>query len=138
MWSLLPTSITKNLIIHQNYTKNLNKTNTIIILLQKPRINNLRHSPSDPQLNRPTTGNNVRSRNFTPLSARNQQNNNNNGNNGPARRPNKAQIAPSPKTEIRVAQLKPSVQQTVERGEELITIGEKPYGLDVDSFLPVR
>ncbi|XP_014217940.1 katanin p80 WD40 repeat-containing subunit B1-like [Copidosoma floridanum] len=102
------------------------------------KIHNLKHSPSDPQLNRPNTARSI-GRNFvasTPLSARNHHN----SNNGPAlarRPPNKAQVAPNPKTEIRVAQLKPSVQETQEKEIELISMtADKPYGLDVDSFLP--
>lgn len=115
------------------------------------RIHSLKHSPSDPQLNRPNTaqsrayGRNFVASSTPPLSARN--NNHNGHTNGPAsaRRPppNKAQVAPSPKTEIRVAQLKPSVvQQQVTPDKHHVEIismtSDKPYGLDVDSFLPVR
>ncbi|XP_016840722.1 katanin p80 WD40 repeat-containing subunit B1 isoform X2 [Nasonia vitripennis] len=114
------------------------------------KIHSLKHSPSDPQLNRPNTaqsrtyGRNFVASSTPPLSARN--NNHHNGHtNGPAsaRRPppNKAQVAPSPKTEIRVAQLKPSVMQQQETPDkhhvEIISMtSDKPYGLDVDSFLP--
>uniref|UniRef100_A0ABD2WVF6 Katanin p80 WD40 repeat-containing subunit B1 n=1 Tax=Trichogramma kaykai TaxID=54128 RepID=A0ABD2WVF6_9HYME len=98
---------------------------------------NLKHSPSEPQLNRPHTARfQSTTRNLGssgPLSARN------NGT-GPTQRrppPNRAQIAPSPKTEIRVAQLKPSVQSKQQDMEEFVSMtADKPYGLDVDSFLP--
>ncbi|XP_058803027.1 katanin p80 WD40 repeat-containing subunit B1 isoform X2 [Phymastichus coffea] len=109
------------------------------------KIHNLKHSPSDPQLNRPNTATNRSTgRNFVsstpPLSARNHHNNNNGNGSTSARRlpPNRAQVAPSPKTEIRVAQLKPSVvQQNHEKADDFISMNaDKPYGLDVDSFLP--
>jgi hypothetical protein len=106
------------------------------------RIHNLKHSPSDPQLNRPNTGQQSRSigRNFvatTPLSARNHHNSN--GSTSARRPPNKAQVAPNPKVDIRVAQLRPSVQETHEKHVEFISMtANKPYGLDVESFLPVR
>ncbi|XP_011501573.1 PREDICTED: katanin p80 WD40 repeat-containing subunit B1 [Ceratosolen solmsi marchali] len=104
------------------------------------KIHNLKHSPSDPQLNRPNTAQQTRSigRNFvatTPLSARNHHNSN--GSTSTRKLPNKAQVAPNPKTEIRVAQLKPSVQETQEKHVEFISMtADKPYGLDVESFLP--
>lgn len=104
------------------------------------KIQNLKHSPSDPQLNRPNTAQQSRSigRNFvatTPLSARNHHNSNGSSS---GRRPlNKAQVAPNPKTEIHVAQLKPSMQELQEKHVEFISMtADKPYGLDVDSFLP--
>ena len=136
----------------------LKSTSTKSLILTKPsssapRIHSLKHSPSDPQLNRPNTAQSRSlGRNFVaptpPLSARNHHNTN--GSSSARRPPNKAQVAPSPKTEIRVAQLKPSMQQqqqhhhhhqqeVEDKHVELISMtADKPYGLDVDSFLPVR
>ncbi|KAJ8683410.1 hypothetical protein QAD02_019202, partial [Eretmocerus hayati] len=107
------------------------------------KIQNLKHSPSDPQLNRPNTARSIGRNHLasTPtLSARNHHNMNNNGSSSVRRPPNRAQVAPSPKTEIRVAQLKPSVQEPrndkPDLDEFISMTADKPYGLDVDSFLP--
>ncbi|XP_034941846.1 katanin p80 WD40 repeat-containing subunit B1 isoform X2 [Chelonus insularis] len=91
---------------------------------------NIKHSPSDPALNRPNTGqtrSNSMARNFInsgPLSARNL---------APAKKNNRAQIAPNPKVDIRVPQLK---QEAVEKDDFVPMIPDKPIGLDVDDFLP--
>lgn len=50
--------------------------------------------------------------------------------------PNKAQIPPNPKIDARVPQIRNNVED-VER-EELVPMGaDKPYGLEVENFLPV-
>lgn len=50
--------------------------------------------------------------------------------------PNKAQISPNPKIDIRVSQIRNNVEETDK--EELVPMSaDKPYGLDVENFLPV-
>ncbi|XP_066593798.1 katanin p80 WD40 repeat-containing subunit B1 isoform X2 [Prorops nasuta] len=95
------------------------------------KINNIRHSPSDPALNRPNTAQNRSlplSRNFSssqPLSARNCT----------AKKTNKAQVPPNHKIDIRVPQLK-ATMDTPEKEEFVPMSADKPYGLDVETFLP--
>lgn len=98
------------------------------------RISSIRHSPSDPQLNRPNTGQSRATnmyRNFignTPLSARNVST---------TKKPTKAQILANPKVESRVVpQLRPSVGDT-EKAEFVPMSADKPFGLDAENFLPV-
>lgn len=94
------------------------------------QINNIRHSPSDPALNRPNTAQSRSTslhRNFsssTPLSARNI-----------AKKQNKAQIQPNIKVEIRVPQLRPPAEEKA-KDEFVPMIADKPSGLDMDEFLP--
>lgn len=98
------------------------------------RINNIRHSPSDPALNRPSTAQSRTTsigRNFvnsSPLSARNIST---------SRKTNKAQVAPNPKTDTRIAQLRPTINN-VEKEEFVPMTADRPYGLDMETFLPVR
>lgn len=95
------------------------------------RINNIRHSPSDPALNRPNTAQSRSTslhRNFassTPLSARNV-----------VKKQNKAQVPPNMKVDIRVPQLRPPAEEKV-KDEFVPMIADKPSGLDMDEFLPV-
>lgn len=103
------------------------------------RINNIRHSPSDPALNRPNTAQSRSTslnRNFatsTVLSARNASTTTSLSTRKP---PNKAQISPNPKIDIRVSQIRNNVEETDK--EELVPMSaDKPYGLDVENFLPV-
>lgn len=50
--------------------------------------------------------------------------------------PNKAQIPPNPKVDMRVSQIRTNVEDAEK--EELIPMSaDKPYGLDVENFLPV-
>lgn len=93
---------------------------------------NIRHSPSDPALNRPNTGqtrSNSMARNFInsgPLSARNL----------PAKKNNRAQVPPNPKVEIRIPQLRPTVVESTEKDDLVPMIPDKSIGLDVEDFLP--
>ncbi|EFN71960.1 Katanin p80 WD40-containing subunit B1 [Camponotus floridanus] len=102
------------------------------------QINNIRHSPSDPALNRPNTAQSRSTslnRNFatsTVLSARNVSTTTSLSTRKP---PNKAQISPNPKIDIRVSQIRNNVEETDK--EELVPMSaDKPYGLDVENFLP--
>ncbi|XP_015592392.1 katanin p80 WD40 repeat-containing subunit B1 isoform X2 [Cephus cinctus] len=94
---------------------------------------NIRHSPSDPALNRPNTAQSRStslSRSFvnsSPLSARNAP---------AAKRPNKAQVQPSPKVDIRVPQLRAPSMEDKEKEEFVPMSADRPYGLDVETFLP--
>ncbi|XP_011172294.2 katanin p80 WD40 repeat-containing subunit B1 isoform X3 [Solenopsis invicta] len=95
---------------------------------------NIKHSPSDPALNRPNTAQSRSTslnRNFatpTALSARN-------ASTTTRKLPNKAQISPNPKVDIRVAQIRTNVEDAEK--EELVPMSaDKPYGLDVENFLP--
>ncbi|XP_043471346.1 katanin p80 WD40 repeat-containing subunit B1 isoform X1 [Leptopilina heterotoma] len=95
------------------------------------QINNIRHSPSDPALNRPSTAQSRTSigRNFvnsSPLSARNIST---------TRKTNKAQVAPNQKTDTRIAQLRPTINN-VEKEEFVPMTANRPYGLDMETFLP--
>ncbi|XP_020283802.1 katanin p80 WD40 repeat-containing subunit B1 isoform X2 [Pseudomyrmex gracilis] len=98
------------------------------------QINSIRHSPSDPALNRPNTAQSRSTslnRNFatsTMLSARNVST-------STRKLPNKAQIPPNPKIDIRVSQIRGNVDDA-ERDELVPMSADKPYGLDVDNFLP--
>jgi len=104
--------------------------------------NNIRHSPSDPALNRPNTAQSRSTslnRNFatsTALSARNTSTTTSLSTRKP---PNKAQIPPNPKIDIRVSQIRTNVTDVEDaEKEELVPMSsDKPYGLDVDNFLPV-
>ncbi|XP_043285326.1 katanin p80 WD40 repeat-containing subunit B1 isoform X2 [Venturia canescens] len=94
--------------------------------------NSIKHSPSDPQLNRPNTGQartTIAYRNFvgnTPLSARNA---------ATTKKPTKAQVTPHQKIESRVPQLRPASEHP-EKVEFVPMSADKPYGLDADTFLP--
>ncbi|XP_012274168.1 katanin p80 WD40 repeat-containing subunit B1 isoform X2 [Orussus abietinus] len=96
------------------------------------QINNIRHSPSDPALNRPNTAQSrstAMSRNFvnsSMLSARNH---------GAMKKVNKAQVQPNPKVEIRIPQVRPSVDDK-EKDDFVPINAERSYGLDVEDFLP--
>ncbi|XP_011642814.1 katanin p80 WD40 repeat-containing subunit B1 [Pogonomyrmex barbatus] len=101
------------------------------------QINNIRHSPSDPALNRPNTAQSRSTslnRNFatsTTLSARNASTTTSTT----RKLPNKAQIPPNPKIDMRVSQIRTNVEDTEK--EELVPMSaDKPYGLDVENFLP--
>ncbi|KAK0159154.1 hypothetical protein PV328_010075 [Microctonus aethiopoides] len=94
---------------------------------------NIKHSPSDPALNRPNTGqtrsNSMSARNFInsgPLSARNLAVNKKN---------NRAQVPPNPKVEMRIPQLRPAVDP-IDKDDFVPMLSDKPIGLDVDDFLP--
>jgi hypothetical protein len=50
--------------------------------------------------------------------------------------PNKAQIPPNPKLDVRGSQIKNNIED-MEREELVPMSADKPYGLDVDNFLPV-
>lgn len=102
------------------------------------QINSIRHSPSDPALNRPNTTQSRSTslnRNFaasTALSARNAS-----ATTSSTRKPNKAQIPPNPKVDIRVSQIRNNIEDTEKEEEELVPMSaDKPYGLDVENFLP--
>ncbi|XP_053594219.1 katanin p80 WD40 repeat-containing subunit B1 isoform X2 [Microplitis demolitor] len=92
---------------------------------------NIRHSPSDPALNRPNTGqtrSNSMARNFInsgPLSARNLS---------VVKKNNRAQVTPNLKVEIRTPQPRPI--ETIEKDEFVPIIPDKPIGLEVEDFLP--
>ncbi|XP_074099975.1 katanin p80 isoform X1 [Cotesia typhae] len=92
---------------------------------------NIRHSPSDPALNRPNTGqtrSNSIARNFInsgPLSARNLL---------AVKKNNRAQVPPSPKVDIRTSQPRPI--ETIENDEFVPIISDKPIGLEMEDFLP--
>ncbi|KAG7207471.1 hypothetical protein KM043_009105 [Ampulex compressa] len=98
------------------------------------QMNSIRHSPSDPALNRPNTAQSRSAslnRNFATsnsLSARN-------ASTAAAKKSNKAQVPPNPKIDIRVSQLRPTAENT-EKEEFVPMSADKPYGLDVDTFLP--
>ncbi|XP_024883809.1 katanin p80 WD40 repeat-containing subunit B1-like isoform X1 [Temnothorax curvispinosus] len=100
------------------------------------QINNIRHSPSDPALNRPNTAQSRSTslnRNFvtsTALSARNASTTT-----STRKLLNKAQVPPNPKVDIRVSQIRTNVEDAEK--EELVPMSaDKPYGLDVENFLP--
>ncbi|XP_072762779.1 katanin p80 WD40 repeat-containing subunit B1 isoform X1 [Anoplolepis gracilipes] len=102
------------------------------------QINNIRHSPSDPALNRPNTAQSRSTslnRNFTTstmLSARTVSTTTSLSTRKP---PNKAQIPPNPKVDVRVSQIRNNVEEMDK--EELVPMSaDKPYGLDVENFLP--
>lgn len=101
------------------------------------RINNIRHSPSDPALNRPNTAQSRSTslnRNFatsTTLSVRNTTTTTS------ARKLNKAQVPPNPKIDVRVSQIRTNVEET-EKEDFVPMSADKPYGLEVENFLPVR
>ncbi|KAL0126718.1 hypothetical protein PUN28_005228 [Cardiocondyla obscurior] len=102
------------------------------------QINNIRHSPSDPALNRPNTAQ-TRStslnRNFSTSTALSARNASTTMSSSTRKLPNKAQISPNPKVDIRVSQIRTNVED-VEK-EELVPMStDKPYGLDVENFLP--
>ncbi|XP_014479530.1 PREDICTED: katanin p80 WD40 repeat-containing subunit B1 isoform X1 [Dinoponera quadriceps] len=102
------------------------------------QINNIRHSPSDPALNRPNTAQSRSTslnRNFatsTALSARNPSTTASSS----TRKPNKAQVPPNPKLDVRVSQIRNSVVEDTEKEELVPMSADKPYGLDVENFLP--
>lgn len=92
----------------------------------------IRHSPSDPALNRPNTGQTRTSmaRNFINSGAHSARNSG-------GKKINRAQVQPNPKVEIRVQQLRPSVE-TTEKDDFVPMTPDKAVGLDVDDFLPSR
>ncbi|XP_034176079.1 katanin p80 isoform X1 [Osmia lignaria lignaria] len=98
------------------------------------QINNIRHSPSDPALNRPNSAQSRSTslnRNFPTSTPRNATT----ATTFVTKKSNKAQVAPNPKVEIRTPQLRPSIETTEK--EEFVPINtDKPYGLDVEAFLP--
>ncbi|XP_011330395.1 katanin p80 WD40 repeat-containing subunit B1 isoform X2 [Ooceraea biroi] len=104
------------------------------------QINNIRHSPSDPALNRPNTAQSRSTslnRNFatsTALSARNASTTTSSSS-STRKLPNKAQVPPNPKVDIRVPQIRSTVEDA-EREELVPMSADKPYGLDVENFLP--
>lgn len=101
------------------------------------QINSIRHSPSDPALNRPNSAQSRSTslnRNFatsTSLSARNASTTTTFA----AKKSNKAQVPPNPKVDVRPSQLRPNVENT-EKEEFVPMSADKPYGLDVETFLP--
>ncbi|XP_033342320.1 katanin p80 isoform X5 [Megalopta genalis] len=101
------------------------------------QINSIRHSPSDPALNRPNSAQSRSTslnRNFTTstsLSARNASTTTTFA----TKKSNKAQVPPNPKVDVRASQLRPSVE-TTEKEEFVPMSADKPYGLDVETFLP--
>ncbi|XP_076242540.1 katanin p80 isoform X2 [Calliopsis andreniformis] len=101
------------------------------------QINSIRHSPSDPALNRPNSAQSRSTslnRNFatsTSLSARNASTTTTTF----AKKSNKAQVPPNPKVDVRASQLRPNVENT-EKEEFVPMSADKPYGLDVETFLP--
>ncbi|XP_076671456.1 katanin p80 isoform X4 [Andrena cerasifolii] len=52
-----------------------------------------------------------------------------------AKKSNKAQVPPNPKVDVRSAQIRPNVDNT-EKEEFVPMSADKPYGLDVETFLP--
>lgn len=50
--------------------------------------------------------------------------------------PNKAQISPNPKVDVRISQIRNNVEET-DKDELVPMSADKPYGLDVENFLPV-
>lgn len=103
------------------------------------RINSIRHSPSDPALNRPNTAQSRSTslnRNFATSTALSARNPSTTASSSSTRKPNKAQVPPNPKLDVRVSQIRNSVEDTEK--EELVPMSaDKPYGLDVENFLPV-
>ncbi|XP_076765599.1 katanin p80 isoform X2 [Xylocopa sonorina] len=102
------------------------------------QINSIRHSPSDPALNRPNSAQSRSTslnRNYatsTSLSARNASTTTTTF---ASKKSNKAQVPPNPKLEIRATPLRPNVENTEK--EDFVPISaDKPYGLDVETFLP--
>lgn len=101
------------------------------------QINSIRHSPSDPALNRPNSAQSRSTslnRNFatsTSLSARNASTTTT----FVTKKSNKAQVSPNPKLEVRTSQIRPNVENT-DKGEFVPISADKPYGLDVETFLP--
>lgn len=104
------------------------------------RINNIRHSPSDPALNRPNTAQSRSTslnRNFATSTALSARNASTTSSSSTRKLPNKAQIPPNPKVDIRVSQIRTNVEDAEK--EELVPMSaDKPYGLDVENFLPVN
>ncbi|XP_053981414.1 katanin p80 WD40 repeat-containing subunit B1 isoform X2 [Hylaeus anthracinus] len=102
------------------------------------QINSIRHSPSDPALNRPNSAQSRSTslnRNFatsTSLSARNASTTTTTF---AMKKSNKAQVPPNPKVDVRPPQLRPSVENT-EKEEFVPMSADKPYGLDFETFLP--
>ncbi|EGI69498.1 PREDICTED: katanin p80 WD40 repeat-containing subunit B1 isoform X1 [Acromyrmex echinatior] len=106
------------------------------------QINNIRHSPSDPALNRPNTAQSRSTslnRNFatsTVLSARNASTNTSSST---RKLLNKAQVPPNPKIDV-LPQIPKSILSQIRKvtdKEELVPMStDKPYGLDVENFLP--
>nr|XP_012148526.1 PREDICTED: katanin p80 WD40 repeat-containing subunit B1 isoform X4 [Megachile rotundata] len=98
------------------------------------QINNIRHSPSDPALNRPNSAQSRSTslnRNFPTSASRNATT----ATTFATKKSNKAQVPPNPKVEIRTPQLRPNIETTEK--EEFIPINtDKPFGLDVEAFLP--
>lgn len=101
------------------------------------RINNIRHSPSDPALNRPNTAQSRSTslnRNFTNSASLSARNTATTGT-STSKKNNKLQVHPTPKVDT-VTQLRSPVDE-IEK-EELVPISaDKPFGLDVETFLPV-
>ncbi|KYM94142.1 Katanin p80 WD40-containing subunit B1, partial [Cyphomyrmex costatus] len=106
------------------------------------QINNIRHSPSDPALNRPNTAQSRSTslnRTFatsTVLSARNASTNTSSST---RKLPNKAQVPPNPKVDV-LPQIPKSILSQIRKvtdKEEVVPMSaDKPYGLDVENFLP--
>ncbi|XP_011869787.1 PREDICTED: katanin p80 WD40 repeat-containing subunit B1 isoform X1 [Vollenhovia emeryi] len=102
------------------------------------QINNIRHSPSDPVLNRPNTAQSRSTslnRNFATSTALSARNASTTTSSSTRKLPNKAQIPPNPKVDIRVSQIRTNVEE-VEKEELVPMSADKPYGLDVENFLP--
>lgn len=98
------------------------------------RINHIRHCPSDTAINRTNsaqTRTTVTRNIVTSMTSRNIA--------AGSKKVNKAQVAPNPKVEIKIAR---PVENNSEPKQHLVDIvpmtSDKPYGLDIETFLPVR
>lgn len=102
------------------------------------RTNNIKHSPSDPALNRPNTGHS-RSISLTRSIATSTtfaKNVSNQTSFTTKKNPNK--VPANTKVEIRVPQLRPMINNNNTENDELVPMfADKPYGLEVETFLPV-
>ncbi|KZC06937.1 PREDICTED: katanin p80 WD40 repeat-containing subunit B1 [Dufourea novaeangliae] len=102
------------------------------------QINSIRHSPSDPALNRPNSAQSRSTslnRNFTTSSSLSARNASTTTTSFATKKSIKAQVPPNPKVDVRASQLRPSVE-TTEKEEFVPMSADKPYGLDVETFLP--
>ncbi|XP_076647784.1 katanin p80 isoform X1 [Halictus rubicundus] len=102
------------------------------------QINSIRHSPSDPALNRPNSAQSRSTslnRNYTTSTSLSARNASTTTTTFATKKANKAQVPPNPKVDVRASQLRPGVETTGK--EEFVPIStDKPYGLDVENFLP--
>ncbi|XP_043664606.1 katanin p80 WD40 repeat-containing subunit B1 isoform X3 [Vespula pensylvanica] len=100
------------------------------------QINNIRHSPSDPALNRPNTAQSRSTslnRNFANSASLSARNTATTGT-STSKKNNKLQVLPTPKVDT-VTQLRSPIDD-IEKEEFVPMSADKPFGLDVETFLP--